>query len=685
MPDRDRARRGLALLRTFEELWESNYQQHAQASAYGYYQNGSYLLSSVPSRWLWQLQSFNWVSLQGGNFSGTRGTFALTKDTKAIIDPVREKLSAWDNLSDEIAQSLGFTVSIPSQLVLTYLKEAKSNNRVLSLETATAYYNHLAQHPLSASDLDTAFREGLVYSPASHWTWSRPDDCLLNSLRDVFGNLVPYLDIYPDARALWNSLSVRVRPDLDFLRTFFQRVAAALEPQEAALQPAYTLADKLALTANTLGVASSIPMAAAGKWHPATEVFTTDSDELADHLQSDGLWRWDGRMAFILANFFRWAGVLDVDSSGVFEIVPGEHRVEPSVEQGIHSSVVAFAEEIRDAQPSLWPEIRGRIAALVRGRVIVVEPLRLSVSINHPKLGARTYEITAKAFCREGNLYLSSLTKSSDRAVATAILEGLPLAPDLRWAAINALLVHLASETTPSGGVPEEFLSGEEDESPGQAPTRPEPANRTGPQTSQQPIPPKSSQRTPPPPPPPPFPFDQYVVQSDTSGTGPAAGGGLVPRTKVTTRAPGGGHSGAGTTINPQQRSNRSTEQRGVDLVQTYLLEPSGISLSDQRLRPGVGADLVCDDGVFRELKVHSGAAPAEISLTEHEYTRAGNKGVKYELIVLEHAWESPVITVVQDPLNRLKYSPTGGVVVKGWKTVTPAPRIIRLAKSPQA
>lgn len=114
-----------------------------------------------------------------------------------------------------------------------------------------------------------------------------------------------------------------------------------------------------------------------------------------------------------------------------------------------------------------------------------------------------------------------------------------------------------------------------------------------------------------------------------------------------------------------------------MDLFRLYELEPAGIGISDQRLHPGVGADLVGDDGVFRELKFHSGDAPAEIRLTEHEYQRAGSDGERYELVVVEHVWDEPTITMVRNPLKHLSYTPVGGVMVQGWREQPSQPPLI--------
>ena len=112
-----------------------------------------------------------------------------------------------------------------------------------------------------------------------------------------------------------------------------------------------------------------------------------------------------------------------------------------------------------------------------------------------------------------------------------------------------------------------------------------------------------------------------------------------------------------------------------------YILEPEGIEIIDQRLIRGVGADLIGSDGVFRELKARSGSAGDKIELTSYEYTRADKASVAYELIIMENVWDKPIISIIRNPLSRLKYYPVGNIAVEGWRDLDPKPRIMKLRK----
>jgi len=132
----------------------------------------------------------------------------------------------------------------------------------------------------------------------------------------------------------------------------------------------------------------------------------------------------------------------------------------------------------------------------------------------------------------------------------------------------------------------------------------------------------------------------------------------------------------------PEKYSRKSTEERAVDLYRIYVLDPDGVEITDQRLRAGVGADLVGNDNVFRELKARSGSAGDKVELTSHEYARAGQTGTVYELVIIENVWGDPVITIIRNPLGRLKQYPVGGIMIEGWKDLDPQPRVIRLKKT---
>ena len=53
-----------------------------------------------------------------------------------------------------------------------------------------------------------------------------------------------------------------------------------------------------------------------------------------------------------------------------------------------------------------------------------------------------------------------------------------------------------------------------------------------------------------------------------------------------------------------------------------------------------------------------------------------------YELVIVEQVWYDPIITIIRNPLGRLKQYAVRGIVVEGWGELDPKPRIVRLRKN---
>ena len=342
-------------------------------------------------------------------------------------------------------------------------------------------------------------------------------------------------------------------------------------------------------------------------------------------------------------------------------------------ETRIHGGIASFAAEVHAANPELWRLLEKRLREAIEGRASRVRPLRLRITLRHKTFGKVAFEVGEAAFYRAGALYLSELTQVSDPAVAAALLSGLPMTGEQRWAVSGILQLHLGRENDGAAvGFP---ISEDSELEAGADPFDPfkekEPTAKSkgGSKPNQKPQPEEPLP-----------PVSDYHVETDTGvGEGDVEWrGGLEPRGRADLRKPGrgGAGGGGGKSTSP---SWVSTEQRGIELFRMYVLDTEGVEVIDQRIRPGVGADLVGSDGIYRELKTFSGAGPATLPLTEHEYRRAGNQGDRYQLVVVEHVRGDAVITVITDPLRRLRYTPTGGVIVKQWRDESACPRIVTL------
>ncbi len=318
-----------------------------------------------------------------------------------------------------------------------------------------------------------------------------------------------------------------------------------------------------------------------------------------------------------MPGFQRWSGGLHVDRDAEITVLSADAAVDSILEEKLHAGVQSFGVEVSRISNELWTIVRVRVHDILTGRVQRIQSLKLRVRLETPKIGDLDCMVAVPAFYQDGNVFVSGLTTLSDQTLADGLLWGLPLSGQARWSAISSLRLHLMSDH-PADTEPVDLFDEEElpsdlsdmwDESGDQA--REEPGDAS-----------KESQRTPrsdpKPPQPPPHPVDDFDVESDSGGDEPSElEGGLEGRRKVQLRRPKK-NSGAGDGGGPDKHARKSTEERAVDLFRIYLLEPDGIEITDQRLRAGVGADLVGSDNVYRELKARNGSAGNEVGLTAH-------------------------------------------------------------------
>ena len=193
---------------------------------------------------------------------------------------------------------------------------------------------------------------------------------------------------------------IRETPDFAFLAALWSRFERELSPGDLelgkVLQPSYVLGERLVATQSAGPV--TVPVLADGVWRPSTAVFATRSDELAALMAKDGLWRWDAEAADMFPHLMRSIGIFDVDRAARFTRVTRDTYADVSLEAHVQRAVLAFAADVRAVQAALWAAVRPRVAELVRGRVQVVDPLRLHVSVSHPNIGQRDYEFSASAY-----------------------------------------------------------------------------------------------------------------------------------------------------------------------------------------------------------------------------------------------------------------------------------------------
>ncbi len=676
---RERSIRGEALLRTLEDQWDF-IKSKTTAMATGYYANAKQELGTVPARWVWELQQNNWVITNNGDFVRPLEAYASTEEAKALLEPHEDTVCKWAANSPEVARVLGFKIEIPAETIIGYLRAARSYGQPLSFQRAVAYYEYLSRYEAATSLVDSAFREGLIFVPGPIQNWWCPEECLRAEHRTIFGNYCGYLDNYANADGLWNRLGVDPSPDLNFLIRFWEGVSKKELQQgqdlSRVLERTYLFAETLLGESKLTN--TEVPVLVNGKWRETPTVFTTEYDELATFLESNGLYRWDFEFADLIPKFQRWTGILHIEREATFKVVSTDYIPDSDLEEELHAGVQAFGTEVFRISSDLWPIVSNRIRGILRGKVKRMKSLKLEVKISLPKTGEFVCEVNVPAFHQDGNVFISGLTKLSDPSLAAALLSGLQLSGKDRWSLINALTLHL-SDPHPTDGVPLD-LSNEEEQPSELSNIWEQPNEKEESSTEIKPTKPNNNKKKEDPVPPA-HPVDEFDIESDEGGEEPITPeGGLVGGRRVKLKKPKR-PSGSGGGNGTDKHSRKSTEQRAVDLLRIYVLEPDKVKIIDQRLIGGVGADLIGDDNIFRELKARTGSASDKIELTSHEYARADQARTAYELVIVEHVWDDPVITIIRNPLGRLTHYPVGSVAVEGWRDLDPKPRVVKLRK----
>ena len=95
--------------------------------------------------------------------------------------------------------------------------------------------------------------------------------------------------------------------------------------------------------------------------------------------------------------------------------------------------------------------------------------------------------------------------------------------------------------------------------------------------------------------------------------------------------------------------------------------------ITDLRTQRGVGADAIDDLRRFFELKVHAGAEPDQVKLTNAEVRRALSTDDYFLVVVseVEGADARPRVRVVVDPLKQLQPLDQGEIILSGVKSST--------------
>lgn len=594
------------------------------------------------------------------------------------------------------------TAVSPTQ-VIDRIRTAKKAGTTIPVPRLTAYYDALSQvSPKDGQELKPIETEELIHTPGRGRIWWPPTLCFLTAQGSIFGDSRAYLGQFRGADSLWTMLGIRDTPDLKDLKELWVELSGSTpSPQIVSqLDRSYFLANKLAATTDTHEV---VPLWADIGWKDSNEVVATDDEELWEALESLGLPRWQQQRSQALQQFTKYCGVVSLEQATSFELPNDVGSPCPLEESVLRLAVKAFAADAARLDSTTWRRISPAIRKWAGLKVARIDNLALSASISLPGKGLHSFQVQRKGFLTDDTLYLSGAVSLEDPPIASALLSdpGLAdLSPTEFWNLGNALRVKLLEAVLgiePADPGDEIFEFDEEPEDIGESFSDlfddPEPADDTPSQSAQSsgakdaggaPDDEGETEANQAKPKPEPCPVDEYEVLSDVRGGKPGTPGRRGKDRKITLRRPG--HTKAGKQRESGQlvRSPATVEERGVALFIKHVLEPENIRVVDQRPRKGVGADILGDDKVFRELKTFSRRAPGQLSLTRHEAARAQAEAQAYELVIAEELWGDATITIISDPLSVLDSFRTGKVVVTDWrqKLNIPETRVVTLQRT---
>ncbi len=683
LPSKVRGERGGALLRTLEQHWDM-LEKCAEAQAYYYYSNAEHHIAPMPSRWLFNLRNQPWMKFGDGKFRLPTSGLAATDSVKGTVGVRDPDICAWDCKNETVARALGLGTTVPAPTIIERLRESQRAKRPLSINRAAAYYTALArQVEKDPEGLGPLEKEELIYLPTKARTWWTPDRCLTSDQSGVFGDRRAYLSPYRDATALWRHLGIESEPTVDNLKKLWEELSSSVPDQGtlAQLQRGYVLADNLC---SGLSGSEVVPVWTSQGWQPSDRTVATEDDDLWTALGDLPLPRWTQPRPQAFSELCRWAQIALIDKQARFEAPRESGQTSDIDTQVLRSATRQYAKEAARVDPGLWERIAPLAERWVDIKVVRVNSLEIPVQVDLPKVGSRDALVRRRALVYDGRLYLSSLTEIHEADVGWCLLRDAALTPSDTWNVQNGLrlkLIEAAAEgpVEMSGQLPPVRLREEEtqpdtdlfdelNEEEGEE-------AEEGPGEEQEARPPMPSR-------PPASDIENLEIESDETGNQTPLRGGATEPEPISPRPPKAKAPGKPHREAPRPPA-RTVEQRGLDIFVHHVLDPAGVRISDQRLRAGVGADLFCSDQVFRELKTFSGRAPDRIRLSRYEQARALASLERYELVVVEHVWEEPIITIISNPMESLRWRPTGDVEVIDWRSKAPSFRVITLRKQP--
>lgn len=699
--------RAEALLGSINRAWGRIYAAHLNAVAVNAYFSIS-PLGPVPATWRARAGEIQWMTNEAGARRAPRALGIRTPSFLAMLGEAPRFYAHGLDVSDAATpavQALGFESEPRATTLVTRLEElrgAQARGRRVESAAISRLYAALAAAAPTASargarrhvdnlpvkELQRRFRKsgdgggGLVR--AEDGSWLAPPDVFIG--RAIFGEYAHFVS--EEAEPLWLLLNMR-RPELKDCVTVLNRIAVAQTGEDARglLWEVYRELSGRIRESPRAGVRTlnRLPVWTASGWHRERPVYAVADPELRQYLSEHlAVWQPPGPLE----------AVSELIDPLALTPLPESSFTALGISTGALSAGSALQERLRDAMRHLqeWlviedPELHDRISSedwerLLTARVALNKGLHVEVPIpGHAPIPVRRSAHVQRS--RQVLFAFSDRSAMESSEVMGARLSHIFGAEDRE----RVVLEHgwLKALSRVDAGIE---LSGVQLSSHGASSEDPQPAQAT-PSTSIGALPAMSTPAGPVPPPKgragsasPIFPtlvtrklkrLADIVAPLEWVGRDNQKVGrnSMGARSTVDLRSPdpsGSSGASAATSLAPASWKPEERETLGFKLLARELKRTRGLTLSDLRKQPNVGADAIDQNGVYYELKVSLGTLEDTVSLTPKEFERAQKEGDNFILVVIcgmESGYDTQ-LKLIRDPLHALDWSPEVDVQISG-------------------
>ena len=708
LSQRDRARRGEALLRSIEADWV-RLQPTTTALARYFYSTWTYYAATA-STWVGRVRDMAWLPSLAGTLERPTHLSVDTQANRLVLGDATDEVLKWRISEPEAIARLGVQERPGVEQVIDTLGALRVSQDLVTrrdaVEIARACYVTLADH-LRASEpngdevrrlIATRMRggggRGLIYAPPPEGVdgeqWWPPSRVVQNDVQKWAG---PYLGQlagrYRAASLLWDSLGIH----RDLTPGLVCEVIARDLVHDSEVSRASEYYGRLVafLQGSRLdGIAPATPALTSGGWQPAASAWWSDRAEVIDALATSVAWWQPGdRDPTSLRDAAAYLGVRQAsiaDGGPLSErwTVGEPEPLEMERDERWRLAVRTWPYVLRrDGDPAQWEMLRRLDGAAEALRPVVAQGLRIHFALAtasgvvrasiQPSIALRQRDgvivgaSSDELFSPRAADVIATLLESDQRRASHELALLLSLAAhdpeELALRAAHHSVV--AYQHREFSFQPADF---DELEQKGDVGAKLHARRKTTRSDAKKPEPfiPLADPT-------------QYglisLVPSSGSGSAPEplVAGKLKPPVTDEDDSLQGANGDAKRPPSPQPRySNIDIEGAARPFIEEYELSSRDCTVIRQG--PNIGADYVASDGRYIEVKAFSREAPDSFELEAPEWRAAQHPEVaeRYWVYVVEHLRDGtpPRITAIFNPIldNSTSKEPTGKLRVRGWK-----------------